>query len=213
MKKEHSAKQFFILSLVFVAATTFGLDGYGEAKEHIFSPENTKVGFRLDSTLHRMVSGTARKFNGKVAIPRGLDPKGYYTEIIVSVKDMDTANEDRDKKMHETCFEAGKNPDIIFRSTEFKNFPARLEKGKEFEFLLVGNLTIKGVTKNVAIPVKVQYRANGYSFHGTVWLNYLQDFNIPDPSVFIFRVAKRVEVFFETDIPSSLFESRDAVSQ
>ncbi|MBI5186009.1 MAG: YceI family protein [Nitrospinae bacterium] len=205
--KEHSVKRVFISFMVFVAAMAFGRAGSGEAEEHIFSLENTKIGFHLDSTLH-VVHGTARKFNGKVIVPRSLDPKGYSAEITISVKDMTTAHEERDKKMHETCFEADKNPDIIFRSTEFKDFPVRLEKEKEFEFSLVGDLTIKGVTKSVAIPVKVKYRANGYSFHGNVWLNYLQDFNIPDPSVFIFRVAKKVEVFFETDIPASLFEGQ-----
>jgi polyisoprenoid-binding protein YceI len=207
MKKEHSVKRVLVLFIVFVAAMTFGRAGSGEAGEHVFSLENAKIGFHLDSTLH-VVHGTARKFNGKVKIPRNLDPKGYSAEITISVKDMNTAHEERDKKMHETCFEADKNPDIIFRSTEFRNFPARLEKEKEFEFSLVGDLTIKGITKSVTIPVKVKYRADGYRFYGTVWLNYLQDFNIPDPSVFIFRVAKKVEVFFETDIPASLFEGQ-----
>lgn len=208
MKKEHSVKRVLVLFLVFVAAMAFGWAGSGEAGEHVFSLENTKIGFNLDSTLH-VVHGNARKFNGKVIVPLNLDLKGYSAEITISVKDMTTAHEERDKKMHETCLEADKNPDIIFRSTEFKGFPAKLEKEKEFEFSLVGDLTIRGVTKSVAIPVKVKYRADGYSFHGNISLNYLQEFNIPDPSVFIFRVAKKVEVFFETDIPASMFEGRN----
>ncbi len=193
------------ISLVFLFLTTLLWNPAfsGEIVNLTLTPKNSSIGFKLDSTF-QLVHGNAPKFEGKVQIPKNLNPDEFYVEVNIPVKDMETANEKRDKTMHNFCFEMEKYPEIRFESTAFKELPAKPRKDVDFEFTLMGNLTIKGITKSIAIPVTIKSKENSFHASGTVTLNYLKDFNIKDPSVFILRVAKQVEVFVEVDIPHNL---------
>ena len=120
---------------------------------------------------------------------------------------MVTENEKRDKKMHNYCFEMEKYPEILFKSTGFKDLPVRAGIGSEFEFTLLGDLTIKDTTKSISMPVKVILGEKGFHASGSVTLkNYLKEFKIKDPSILIFRVAKELEVLVEVDVPYTILD-------
>lgn len=194
-----------LLALLFLTTLFWSPAFPGEIVEYSFSPLNSKIGFRLKATLH-VVHGNATMFRGKVLIPQNRNPDELYAEISIPVKDIKTGNEKRDKKMHNFCFEMEKYPEIRFKSTGFKDLPAIPQKGVDFEFTILGDLTIKDVTRSIAMPVKVISIEDSFRATGTVTLNYLKDFNIKDPSWFIVRVAKKVEVFVEVDIPYNFIE-------
>ena len=189
----------FILA-VFFLAVAFGSASAQEFLEQPLTPENTKIGFTLDSTLH-VIHGSAPKFQGSLRFPLSQKPEAFHAQVAVPVKDMVTGNDSRDEKMRDYCFEMKKYPEIRFESTGVENLPPSLEKGKDFEFTLKGNLTIKDVTREISIPVKGATKDDGLHLSGKVMLNYLKDFNIKDPSVLLFRVAKEVEVSVEVNLP------------
>ena len=184
---------------VFFLAAASGPAASQEFLEQPLTPENTKIGFTLDSTLH-VIHGNAPKFQGSLRFPLSPKPEAFHAQVAVPVKEMVTGNDSRDEKMRDYCFEMKKYPEIRFESTGVENLPPALEKGKDFEFTLKGNLSIKDVTQEISIPVRATAKDDGLHLSGKVMLNYLKDFNIKDPSVLVFRVAKEVEVFVEVDL-------------
>lgn len=209
MKTFRKFKTGILLAAFFLALP--GFTAVGEAAEYTINPKNSEIGFNLDSTLH-MVHGKAKQFSGTLRVPADLKPEGFSVELAVSVKEMDTDHEKRDKKMHNVCFVVEEFPEVRFKSTKFTGIPELPASGEKFQFTLEGDLTIKDVTKNVSIPVEVTSKGNGTLFSGKVWLNYIKDFKIKDPSVFIFRVAKKVEVFFEVEAPNLVLVTKTAAA-
>jgi polyisoprenoid-binding protein YceI len=108
-------------------------------------PVHSQVGFRIRHVVAK-VSGRFAKFSGTVTV----DPKDITkssVEVSIDAASIATDNDARDKHLNSPdFFDTAKFPTITFKSTSVKE-PA---KGK---LEVTGNLTIKGVTKQVVIPI------------------------------------------------------------
>ena len=105
------------------------------------------VGFKI---RHMTVAWTRGHFN-KVEGTISGDPKKVETakiDITIDVASIDTDNEKRDKHLRAPdFFDVAQFPSMIFTSTKVK-------LGKDKNFQVVGNLTLKGVTKEVTLDVE-----------------------------------------------------------
>ncbi|HEX3344443.1 MAG TPA: YceI family protein [Polyangiaceae bacterium] len=112
---------------------------------------HSHVGF---SVKHMMVATVRGQFKGYRATLR-LDPKDFARskfEGEIDVASIDTGNPDRDAHLRTNdFFDAPNHPKITFQST-------RIEPKDGGEYTVHGDLTIRGVTKPVALDVE---------FHGT----------------------------------------------
>ena len=97
------------------------------------------------------VRGQFRKYGGTVKI----DPKDFTRSSFegeVEVASIDTGNPDRDNHLRTgDFFDAPNNPKILFKST-------RIEGKGGSEYVVHGDITIRGVTKPLTLEVE---------FHGT----------------------------------------------
>lgn len=201
-----------ILFALFLSTISLCPAAFAQDTDYLLTIKDGKVGFNLDSTLH-MVRGNAKKFEGLFKVPHPWEPGRLSVEIKVAVKEMDTDHESRDEKMRNYCLVMEEHPEIHFKSTEFRGFSITSKEKGLYGFVIDGDLTIKGISKKVSIPVEVTVKDAGVRFYGKVMLNYLKDFNIKNPSVFIFRVAKEVEVFFDMELPHLPFEKIEPAFQ
>ena len=107
---------------------------------------HSKLGF---SVTHMMISETEGKFKiyeGKVSSKSDLDFNDAQIDFSVDVKSINTDDEKRDGHLTSPdFFDAEKFPKMTFKSTSMKK-----GKGKN-EYVLTGDLTIKGVTKKVSL--------------------------------------------------------------
>ena len=131
-------KLFLVLGFVVaLAVNVFAADTYAIDAGH------TTIGF---SVKHMMVSNTTGQFN-KYDATISYDPKDLAASSIsatVDVASIDTKNEKRDAHLKGAdFFDTEKFPSITFVS---KTINADS---------IVGDLTIKGVTKEVTIPVEI----------------------------------------------------------
>jgi polyisoprenoid-binding protein YceI len=114
---------------------------------------HTHVGF---SVKHMMVATVRGQFKSYAGTLR-LDPKDFSRskfEGEIDVASIDTGNADRDAHLRSNdFFDAPNHPKITFKSTRIEP----TDKG-DGEYLVHGDLTIRGVTKPVALEVE---------FHGT----------------------------------------------
>lgn len=110
-------------------------------------PVHSHVGFSVRHMMVTTVRGSFKSFRGTLDI----DPDDFSRSRIegdIDVASIDTGNADRDNHLRANdFFDAPNHPKITFVST------AITPKGDD-TFIAHGDLTIRGVTKNIAIEVE-----------------------------------------------------------
>jgi len=110
-------------------------------------PVNSMVGFSVRHMLISHVSGDFQEFNGTIVYDEK-DPSKSSVNVHIKAASIDTRNHDRDEHLRSSSFfDAAKFPEITFAST-------RIEK-TENDYIAHGPLTIRGVSKEVALPFKI----------------------------------------------------------
>ena len=113
----------------------------------ILDSVHTHVGFSVKHMMVTTVRGQFKEYRGTV----NLDPKDFTKSTFegeVDVASIDTVNVDRDNHLRTNdFFDAPNHPKITFKSTGIE------AKGGS-DFVVRGDLTIRGVTKPVVLEVE-----------------------------------------------------------
>ena len=137
-------RSFLILSLVAVpllaqTAAAPATEAWAVDKNH------SNVTFKVRHLVAN-VSGSFNDFDAAINLDRA-NPAASSVEFTIQTASIDTANQNRDNHLKSPdFFEVEKFPTISFKSTSVK------PKSKT-EFDVTGDLTMKGVTKRVTLPV------------------------------------------------------------
>lgn len=111
-----------------------------------FDPAHTRIGF---STRHAMVTKVRGAFNdvdGFITVDAE-NPERSKVELTVKVASIDTRNADRDQHLRTNdFFDAPRFPEITFVSS-------RVDQVDQGHFIVSGDVTIKGITKEISIPI------------------------------------------------------------
>ncbi len=141
---------------------------------------HSKMGFAI---THMMVSETEGKFKvyeGTVSSKSDMDFTGASIDFKVDVNSIDTDNDQRDAHLKGAdFFDAATYPSITFKATSMKANPKMKNS-----YVLVGDLTMHGVTKSVTLNaigaakiVKDPYGMMRYAFKITGKINRI-DFGL-----------------------------------
>ncbi|HEY7014263.1 MAG TPA: YceI family protein [Streptosporangiaceae bacterium] len=128
-----------------VSTTATSIPGY-VAGTWTIDPVHSEIGF---SARHMMVSKVRGKFaNFSGEIVTGDDPLGSSATAEIDLTSISTGNEQRDAHIKSAdFFEVETYPTMTYRSTG-----VRFEDG---EYVLDGELTLKGVTRNVPLTLEL----------------------------------------------------------
>jgi polyisoprenoid-binding protein YceI len=122
------------------AVGTYGLD-----------PTHTHVGFVVRHMMVSKVRGRFTKFDGKVVIAE--NPTDSTTEVTIDAASIDTREETRDADLRSAnFFDVENHPSIAYTSTKVS------PSGDEW--VVDGDLTIRGVTRSVPLTVTFEGGAN-----------------------------------------------------
>lgn len=117
--------------------------------DYTLDPTHTRIGF---STRHAMVTtvrGQFSDFTGTAHVDAA-NPESSKVEVVIQTASIDTGVADRDAHLRSAdFFDADQNKEITFVST-------KVERGGD-DWVITGDLTIKGVTK----PVTVAFEPTG----------------------------------------------------
>src|SRR5450755_4435030 len=120
-------------------------------------PVHSEVGFSVRHMMVSKVRGKFTTFSGQIVT--GADPASSAVTAEIDMASIDTGNEQRDGHIKSAdFFEVETHPTMTYRSTG-----VRLQGG---EYILDGDLTLKGVTKSVPLTLEL----NGFGpdpFGGT----------------------------------------------
>lgn len=118
------------------------IPGY-KAGTWVIDPTHSSVGFSVRHLMISKVKGTFDQF--EATFVTGENPLDTKVSAIAQVASINTNEENRDGHLRTNdFFEAETHPTISFESTGVK-----VKDAAEGEYIVTGNLTIKGVTKSV----------------------------------------------------------------
>lgn len=130
-----------------LACSLAATSALAETAPWTIDPAHTKVGFTVDHMVVSEVDGQFNKFSGKVL----LDEKNLtksQVEFTIEAASIDTDNADRDKHLKgPDFFDVQKHPQLKFVSKKIW----KAVKG----YKVKGDLTIRGVTKEVTLDASV----------------------------------------------------------
>jgi polyisoprenoid-binding protein YceI len=135
----------------------------------VIDPMHSEVQFKVKHLMISTVTGSFQKFSGTAAT-QSKDFENAEIEFSLDVNSISTGQEMRDNHLkNDDFFQAEKYPTIDFKSTSF-------QKINDTNYALVGNLTMKGVTKEVKVNAEFggeskDYQGNlkaGFEIMGTI---------------------------------------------
>src|SRR5437660_10388446 len=112
----------------------------------VIDPAHTRLGFAAKHAMVTTVRGSFGTFDGKLVLD-GENPADSRAEVTIDAASINTGQEQRDGHLKSADFlDVDNFPTLTFASTEIR------PDGDEF--VLVGDLTIRGTTRRVEIASK-----------------------------------------------------------
>lgn len=112
----------------------------------VFDPGHTRVGFSARHAMVTTVRGTFTDVTGVITLDAD-DLASSSVEVRLSAASINTNNAQRDEHLRSIdFFHVEKYPEITFRSST-------IDEIEQDNFMVVGDLTIRDITKQVAIPI------------------------------------------------------------
>jgi polyisoprenoid-binding protein YceI len=150
-------------------------------------PAATHVDLFFTATLHS-VDGLLRAKSGTLQ----LDPEAgtAHGRIVLDATSAATGNSQRDEKMHEKILESRQFPEIVF---DVDKISGTLHREGRSDVLLSGTIEMHGVRRPAELPATVLVEGDRIRATGNITIPYLE-WGLRDPSFFVLRVAKEVQV-------------------
>ena len=133
-------------------------------------PAHSHVEFAVRHLMISSVKGAFGDVQGTVWVDES-DPRTVLVDIVIQVASIDTRQEQRDAHLRSPdFFDAAKFPTITFRSRRVQGNPL------EGDFRLTGDLTVRGITREVTLDVSPEGRLTdpwgeeraGFSAHAKI---------------------------------------------
>jgi polyisoprenoid-binding protein YceI len=170
-----------------VLAALVAVSARAEQSALVLDPAASRISFTLDATGHT-VEGTVALKSSRIAF----DPAtgAASGEIVIDLKSAQTGSNGRDKDMHEKVLETGKYPTAVFRAEKVRGTVAPAGPS---QVTLDGTLSFHGADHKMSLPAKVVVENGRVKADTQLQIPYVQ-WGLHDPSMFVLRVAKVVDV-------------------
>ena len=165
----HTKKKFLLIILI---ANTFLFPLNAKTIKYDLDGNSSKIGFTVKHKITKDVYGEFLKSNGEV-IFNNQNNQILEVKARIDVNSIDTGKSKRDRHLRSTdFFDAENHPFIYFEST-------KIEKIHDFEYKVLGILTMRGVKKEIILEGKrkISSDESGLIFQATSIINR-QDFGI-----------------------------------
>lgn len=113
----------------------------------VIDPAHSMIGFRAKHMMFTTVRGQFDSFQGTLNLDVQ-NPENSSVEGTIDVSSIDTGDNDRDNHLRSPdFFDVANHPTMTFRST-------RIERTRDNEFKVYGDLTLRGTTREIAWDVE-----------------------------------------------------------
>jgi len=155
-----------------------------------FDPAASKINWILVGNVHT-VHGTFQLKQGHV----DFDPtsRKISGDFLVLADSGDSGSGARDKRMKKEVLETDKFPEVRLKLNKIEGAVA-IDNASDVR--VAGGMTIHGATHEVSVPLQVTVNGINFTAKGKFILPYV-DWGMKDPSNFLFKVNKTVEIELE----------------
>jgi polyisoprenoid-binding protein YceI len=171
------------------------------AARYAIVPETSKASYKVSETFINqgnrlnIAEGTTNGVTGDLFIDKTKPSASRVGTIKVDISKLTSDSEQRDDMIRERWLESSKYPTATFVGKRIEGLPDTPYKdGDELTFKIIGDLTIRTVTKEVTFDAKG--KIVGDTFTGTATTKFnMTDFGFDPPSIFgILKAENGVEL-------------------
>lgn len=162
----------------------------GERLVLVLDPQATRINFGFGATFHD-VEGHLRIVEGRIELDTESPPASG--QVVLDMTSATTGNGRRDRKMHEKILESDKYPRAVLH---VERVSGSFRREGTSEVLLHGTLDFHGAQHMIDLPASARTEGGRVTATGKITIPYI-DWGLRDPSFFLLRVAKEVEVEVE----------------
>ena len=150
------------LSAVLIVLSAFLFSATAvEAQEYAFDQSNSTLKVEGTSNLHEWEENVTQ-FSGTCSIDDLSSPTDAISNITLKAetKSLKSGKSIMDNKSYD-ALQADDYPYITFKSTSVKLYKTKNADQKEFIYIVYGDMTLAGKTKNIYFPVQTKVNADG----------------------------------------------------
>ena len=177
-------KSKILIAAFFLTAASVGLAAETTIE---LDPQSTSITFVLKATLHS-VHGTADATSGSLTLDT--ESGAMSGEVVVDAVSANTGNNKRDKKMHAKVLRSAQHSRIVLRP---HRLDGDLPTAGASDVTLHGDMVVLGQPHEVQIPLHIEIVDGRFTAAADFEVPYVE-WGLEDPSTFVLRVAKLVEV-------------------
>ena len=138
--------KLFILAILCTAIANLSFNDTTDT--YTLDTGHTYIGFDVERFLVGEVTGRFNEFSGNVTM-KGDNPESLKVDIEIKTGSLDTNNETRDGHLKgQIWLDTNAYPEITFVSNSVK-------KNSGGNYVMEGDLTIRGITKRIQFPVEM----------------------------------------------------------
>jgi polyisoprenoid-binding protein YceI len=173
--------------LLFIAPLLFASNALAQHEVFNINPEASQVNFILGANDHG-THGTFRVQHGAITFDRKVPMIAGI--VVVSANSGNTGNDSRDKKMTNEVLEAAHFADVSFVP---KSYEGAIAPTGDSTIQVSGVFTLHGTPHDITVPMHLHIDGAGCTAKTTFTVPYVK-WGLKDPSIFILKVAKEVQI-------------------
>jgi polyisoprenoid-binding protein YceI len=134
-----------------------------EAQTFEIVSSESEARFSIDEVLRGApitVVGTSDQISGQIAVDPANPSQSRIGVIQINARALVTDNEFRNRAIRNAILETDRYEYISFAPTQISGMPERVEVGQSFSFQVLGDLTIRTVTRPVTFDLRVTAASN-----------------------------------------------------
>ena len=153
----------------------------------VLVPEKSEARFRVREQLVNVslpndAIGKTREFTGTLAIKPDGTLVSPDSKFVVNIGTLATDRSQRDNFIKRSVLQTDQYPIAVFVPTQATGLPTPLPQAGQVSFKLIGDLTIRNVTKPLTWDVTAQVQGNEVTGQATTTFKFA-DFNLTQPRV------------------------------
>jgi polyisoprenoid-binding protein YceI len=177
----------FAPSLLVALPLLFTSAALAQHQTFSISPDASEVSFTLGST-HETVKGTFHVGKGLIEYDRSA-PK-ISGNVLVAAGSGKTGNDSRDKKMWNDVLDSSHFADVSFVP---QSYQGTIAPTGDSTIQVSGTFTLHGTPHDLTVPMQIHIDGNNCTAKTHFVVPYVK-WGLKDPSIFILKVAKEVDV-------------------
>ncbi len=176
-----------LLIIILALSPLAGMRAFAQQQVFTVDPQASQLAFTLGDVLHS-VHGTFHVQSGSVTFSRGT-PK-ISGSIVVAAGSGNSGNETRDKKMSKDILNA---PQFTAASFSPASYQGTIAASGDSTVQVTGTFTLHGAPHPITVPMQIHIEGTQCTAKTHFVVPYVQ-WGLKDPSTFILRVAKEVQI-------------------